>query len=108
MIDEITTKRFKIGLCIPKLWKKSILLDQFIKRKNLISEDDEVVIEKKFRDIFHCTFIPFSESNEVTFKSRMRVPLQIVMVYQNTILGFIKLAFVYEWMAFSKERELSA
>ena len=31
----------------------------------------------------------------------MRVPLQIVMVYQNTILGFIKLAFVYEWMAFS-------
>ena len=51
--------------------------------------------------IFHCTFVPFSESNEVTFKSRMRVPLQIVMVYQNTILGFIKLAFVYEWMAFS-------
>ena len=37
----------------------------------------------------------------MTFKSRMRVPLQIVMVYQNTILGFIKLAFVYEWMAFS-------
>ena len=51
--------------------------------------------------LVHYTFVPFSESNEVTFKSRMRVPLQIVMVYQNTILGFIKLAFVYEWMAFS-------
>ena len=75
MIDEITTKCFKIGLFIPKIWN--------------------------IRDIFHCTFVPFSESNEVTFKSRMRVPLQIVMVYQNTILGFIKLAFVYEWMAFS-------
>ena len=61
-----------------------------------------MVIEKtNFRDILHSTFFPFSEPYEVTFKSRMRVPLQIVMVYQNTILGFIKLAFVYEWMAFS-------
>ena len=57
MIDEITRKCFKIGLCIAKIWEKNILLDQFIKHKNLISEDDEVVIEKKIsRDIFSLHF----------------------------------------------------
>ena len=53
MLDEITTKRFKNVL------QKygNFFLYQLIKNKNLISKDDEMVIEKKIsRDIFSLNF----------------------------------------------------